>query len=126
MGKSYINLKKLKEKDGEISFEAELAADSIAESEEEVLAEAGQDIAVPGFRKGKVPPAMVRERMDPMGLLEEAAHKALPEAIREILEDEKLFRFGTAGGCHYKTCTRQFRRLYGSLCAHAGNWIAEL
>ena len=80
MEKSYLNLKKTKEKDGEIAFEAELAADIVTAYEEEVLAEAGEDLSVPGFRKGKVPPAMVRERMDPVELLEEAAHKALPEA----------------------------------------------
>ncbi len=94
MEKSYINLKKTKEKDGEIAFEAELAADILAEKEGEVLGEAGQDLSVPGFRKGKVPPAMVRERIDPVELLEEAAHKALPEAIHGIIEDEKLSVLG--------------------------------
>lgn len=91
---SYLNLKKIKEKDGEIVFEAELAADILAEKEEEVLGEAGQDLSVPGFRKGKVPPAMVRERMDPVELLEEAAHKALPAAIHGIIEDEKISVLG--------------------------------
>ena len=94
MEKSYLNLKKTKEKDGEIAFEAELAADIVTASEEEVLAEVGEDLSVPGFRKGKVPPTMVRERMNPMELLEEAAHKALPEAVREILADEKLSILG--------------------------------
>jgi FKBP-type peptidyl-prolyl cis-trans isomerase (trigger factor) len=91
---SYLNLKKIKEKDGEITFEAELATDILAQKEEEVLGEAGQDLSVSGFRKGKVPLAMVRERIDPMELLEEAAHKALPTAIHEILEDEKLSVLG--------------------------------
>lgn len=91
---SYLNLKKIKASDGEAAFEAELPADAIARCEAEVLAEAGEDLLVPGFRKGKVPPAMVRERMDPIELLEEAAHKALPEAIHEILEDEKLSVLG--------------------------------
>jgi FKBP-type peptidyl-prolyl cis-trans isomerase (trigger factor) len=91
---SYLNLKKTKVKDGEIAFEAELAADILAEAEEAVLSEAGEDLVVPGFRKGKVPPAMVRERIDPMGLLEEAAHKALPEAIHDILNDEKITVLG--------------------------------
>ncbi len=92
---SYLNLKKTKEKDGEIAFEAELAADVVTEYEGEALEEAGEDISLPGFRKGKVPPAMVRERMDPVELLEEAAHKALPEAIREIIGSEKLSILGT-------------------------------
>jgi FKBP-type peptidyl-prolyl cis-trans isomerase (trigger factor) len=91
---NYLKLKRIKEKDGEIIFEAELAADILAEAEETVLGEAGEDLVVPGFRKGKVPPAMVRERMDPMGLLEEAAHKALPEAIHDILNDEKITVLG--------------------------------
>jgi FKBP-type peptidyl-prolyl cis-trans isomerase (trigger factor) len=91
---SYLNLKKIKDKDGEIAFEAELAAGAIAKSEKEVLREAGEDLSVPGFRKGKVPPAMVRERMDPVELLEEVAHKALPEAIHGILESEYLSVLG--------------------------------
>ena len=94
MGKSYLNLKKTKEKDGEIAFEAELPTEAMTASEGEVLKEAGQDVSVPGFRKGKVPLAMVRERMDPVALLEEAVHKALPEAIHEILENEKLSVLG--------------------------------
>lgn len=94
MEKSYINLKKTKEKDGEIAFEAELAAAALAVAEKEVLKEASEDISVPGFRKGKVPPVMVRERMNPVELLEEAAHKALPEAIHEIVDDEKLSILG--------------------------------
>jgi FKBP-type peptidyl-prolyl cis-trans isomerase (trigger factor) len=94
MGTSYINLKKTKEKDGEIAFEAELSAEATAEAEKEVLAEAGADFAAPGFRKGKVPEAMVRERMNPVELLEEVAHKALPDAVREIIEEEKLSILG--------------------------------
>ena len=91
---SYINLKKTKERDGEISFQAELAGDVIAAAEEEVLGEAGENVSIPGFRKGKVPTAMVKERMDPIELLEEAAHKALPEAIHGIIDDEKLSVLG--------------------------------
>lgn len=90
----YLNLKKTKEKDGEIAFEAELAADIVAEAEEKVLAEAGEDFSVPGFRKGKVPSAMMRERMNPVELLEEAAHKALPGAIHDILNNERISILG--------------------------------
>ena len=91
---SYTNLKKIKEKDGEALFEAELAADVLAKSEEEVLREAGSDLALPGFRKGKVPTAMVRERMDPIDILEEASRKALPDAIRGIVAEHKLSILG--------------------------------
>ena len=94
MEKPYINLKKTKEKDGEIVFEAELSAEATAEAEKEVLAEAGADFAAPGFRKGKAPEAMVRERMNPVELLEEAAHKALPDAIREIVKEQELVTLG--------------------------------
>ena len=37
---------------------------------------------------------MVRERMNPVELLEEAAHKALPEAIHDILNNEKITVLG--------------------------------
>ena len=94
MGNQYINLKKTKEKDGEIAFEAELASEMIAETEKEVLAEAGADLEIPGFRKGKVPMEKVREHMNSVAVLEEAAHKALPEAIRELVREEKVKMIG--------------------------------
>jgi len=94
MEKPYVNLKKTKEKDGEIAFEAELSAEATAEAEKEVLTEAGADFAAPGFRKGKAPEAMVRERINPVELLEEAAHKALPDAIREIVREQALSTLG--------------------------------
>ena len=94
MEKIYQNLKKTKSKDGEVAFEAELVEEVVAAAEKEVLAEAGSDFAVPGFRRGKVPEEMVREHMDPVQLLEEAAHKALPDAIRDIVKEEKLSVLG--------------------------------
>jgi FKBP-type peptidyl-prolyl cis-trans isomerase (trigger factor) len=91
---SYSNLKKIKEKDGDIVFEAALAPEYLARGEEEAIAEAGSDVALPGFRKGKVPPALLRERMDPIEILEDAARKVLPDAIREIIKDQNLSTLG--------------------------------
>jgi FKBP-type peptidyl-prolyl cis-trans isomerase (trigger factor) len=91
---SYLNLKKTKEKDGEIEWSAEVVPELIAKKEEEVLAEAGADFEMPGFRKGKVPEQIVRERISPINLLEEAAEKAIPQAVREIVTDEKTAFLG--------------------------------
>lgn len=91
---SYLNLKKRKEGEGEVVFEAELAADVVDRFEEEVLREAGENLSIPGFRKGKVPSSLVQERMDPIDLLEEATRKALPSTIHDILKDKNVSVLG--------------------------------
>jgi trigger factor len=90
MEKTYENLKKKSEKHGSVEFGAELAAATLAKFEEESLKRWGADFVLPGFRKGKVPIAMVRERVDAFELFEDAAEAALRRAVREIAEDESL------------------------------------
>ena len=95
MEKTYTGLKKIKEKQGEIEFKAEIPLEVIDEYIGRVLAHAGEDVTLPGFRKGKVPLDMIRARMDEMGLLEDAADEALRAAVREIIGDEQLSIIGS-------------------------------
>jgi len=90
MEKSYIKLKKLSEKNGDIEFQAEVPVELLTEYSLAALAELAEDFALPGFRKGKVPQEKVREHIGEMSLLEDAANEAVRDAMQQIAEDEKL------------------------------------
>lgn len=62
--------------------------------ESKALASLTEKIELPGFRKGKVPTSMVKEKVDPMMLLEEMAENALKDAYIKIIEDEKIDAIG--------------------------------
>ena len=94
MTKDYINLKKTSDKDGEISFEAEIPLEALEAKMNEALVRESADFSLPGFRKGKVPEHIVRQHISEMALLEDAAHNGLESAVREIITDEKLSIIG--------------------------------
>lgn len=95
MEKSYEALKKTEDKHGEIEFQAQLPLAILEKGMLAALEESARDFELPGFRKGKVPAHMIRDRVDEMQLLETAADGALRDAIREILADEKLSIVGS-------------------------------
>jgi FKBP-type peptidyl-prolyl cis-trans isomerase (trigger factor) len=53
-----------------------------------------ENTEMPGFRKGKVPEAIIVERMGEMTVLGDAAEEALNEEYPKIIEGEKLFVLG--------------------------------
>ena len=86
----YENLKPLKAKTNEAEYQAEISLEILARHESKEIARMGKNVALPGFRKGKAPEEMLRERIDPVELLEEAAESSLRTAVRAIVENEKL------------------------------------
>ena len=74
----------------QMRLQIQIEAATIESEFSHVLAEAVKEAELPGFRKGKVPVAMVRERMGEMALFEEAATHALSHALSDIFEKEKL------------------------------------
>lgn len=50
----------------------------------------GSQITIPGFRKGKVPAAIVDQRIGRSAVLDEAINKALPEWYGQALEETKI------------------------------------
>lgn len=90
MEKSYINLKKLSNKNGDIEFRAEIPVELTEDQMMEALADIALDFSIPGFRKGKVPENVVREHIGEMELLETAANQLLRNAMAEIAKDENL------------------------------------
>ena len=94
MAKYYSNLKKLEEKNGEISFEAEMPFDILEEKmNREILREA-EHFSMPGFRKGKVPENIVREHINEIELLEDIARDTFEDAIKEIINDQNISIIG--------------------------------
>ena len=91
----YNNLKKLEEKHNEVEFQAEIPLETLEVHIGRAIEQAGRDFVMPGFRKGKVPPHIVRERLDEMELLETAADEALRAAVRTIIANEKLSLVGS-------------------------------
>ena len=94
MATNYANLKKLSDKGGEISFQAEIPLEILEKNMGEALIREAADFTLPGFRRGKVPEAIVRQHISEMDLLEDAAHAGFQDAIREIIADEKLSIIG--------------------------------
>jgi len=91
---SYTNLKKLSDKNNVIEYRAEIPLETIKEHEKREIVRMGQTIAVPGFRKGKVPETMLREYIHPAEVLEEAADAAVRKAIRDLVEAESIDAIG--------------------------------
>ena len=48
------------------------------------------NVEIPGFRKGKAPEHLVRNKVDQMKVLDEAINSVLPIAYREIIEQDKI------------------------------------
>ncbi len=94
MANTYTNLKKLSDKHGAVEFQAEISKETLEHYIMGELAHYAAQMALPGFRKGKVPHHLVRERVGEMDLLEGAADEALRDAMRDIVETEKLDALG--------------------------------
>jgi FKBP-type peptidyl-prolyl cis-trans isomerase (trigger factor) len=90
----YTNLKKLSDKNGAIEFQAEISVEALEEYTLKELSHYAAEMALPGFRKGKVPENLVREHVDEMDLLEGAADEALRDAMPAIVADEALAVLG--------------------------------
>ncbi len=66
----------------------------ITEERERAIRALGKDVALPGFRKGHVPEALLVEHLGEQRILEEVAERVLAHAYGHILEDEKLDAVG--------------------------------
>lgn len=51
-------------------------------------------ISIPGFRKGKVPAAIIDQRVGRPAVLEEAINEAVPKAYAEAVKENKIFPVG--------------------------------
>ena len=64
--------------DSKVKIDAEVGADELAGRLDRAAAALAGEIKVPGFRKGKVPPQLVIQRVGREAVLEEALRNSLP------------------------------------------------
>ncbi len=89
---SNIQIKKLPNSVAEIT--GEISADFLASSHSKALKKFAENAEMPGFRKGKVPEAMLRQKIGEGSLLEEAANIALESLYTEIMKEADLHIIG--------------------------------
>jgi trigger factor len=87
-----IKIKKLDKSEVEILGVLEVA--EFEKYEEKALEKIGERLELQGFRKGKAPKAVVKEKVQEMELLQEMADCALTENYIKILEENKIDAIG--------------------------------
>ena len=60
------------------------------EAQEKATKKLCSEVVVDGFRKGKVPEAIARKHINPEKMLDNAINLVLPEAYKDVLENEKI------------------------------------
>src|SRR3954463_16808496 len=71
--------------DSRVRVEVEVEPAAVDKALSQAAASLGRDLKIPGFRKGKVPPQVVLQRVGRDAVLDEAVRKALPNWYEEAL-----------------------------------------
>src|SRR3954449_6395358 len=71
--------------DSRVRVEVEVEPSAVDRALSEAAADLGRDMRIPGFRKGKVPPQVVLQRVGRDAVLDEAVRKALPDWYEEAI-----------------------------------------
>jgi len=87
-----VKVKKLEK--GEVEITGELPEKDFEVFRGAVLKKFGEEIEVPGFRKGHVPEDILTKKVSEMAVLEEMAQRALGEAYPKILTENKIDAIG--------------------------------
>ncbi|MEY4390945.1 MAG: hypothetical protein RLZZ400_688 [Actinomycetota bacterium] len=66
------------------------SAEDLKPSIEHAYEHIGEDVSIPGFRKGKVPPALLEKRVGRGAILAHAINDALDEFYRKALDEHKV------------------------------------
>ena len=80
--------------DSRVRVEVEVAPDDIERELQEAAKALGGDLKIPGFRKGKVPPQVVLQRVGREAVLDEAVRRALPEWYERAILDARVATVG--------------------------------
>lgn len=73
-----------------VKLSVEVPFDELKPSLDAAYKKIGQQISVPGFRKGRVPAAIIDQRVGRNAVLVEAVNEALPELYTKALEDNDI------------------------------------
>src|SRR3954465_6759123 len=80
--------------DSRVRVEVEVEPQAVDKALTQAAASLGRDLKIPGFRKGKVPPQVVLQRVGREAVLDEAVRQALPNWYEEAIGDAGLNTVG--------------------------------
>src|SRR3954454_11258923 len=80
--------------DSRVRVEVEVEPAAVDKALSQAAANLGRDLKIPGFRKGKVPPQVVLQRVGREAVLDEAVRQALPDWYEEAIGEAS---FATVG-----------------------------
>ncbi len=78
------------EKNGRTTYAVSFTVEEAKIAEDRALTHMGEHARIAGFRPGKAPLDLLREKVDKGDLLEETIRQILPKTIREIVERDSL------------------------------------
>ncbi len=90
MSKDYKIISQGEPKDAQKELVIEVSPEFIATFSEKALKEFIEEAEIEGFRKGKAPATMVKEKIGEFRLFEEATQRAIQELIPVIMLEEKI------------------------------------
>ena len=77
-----------------VRVDVEVEPSAVDRALADAAADLGRDLRIPGFRKGKVPPQVVLQRVGREAVLDEAVRKALPSWYEEAITDARVAAVG--------------------------------
>src|SRR5438045_9739372 len=80
--------------DSRVRVEVEVEPTAVDRALSQAATNLGRDLKIPGFRKGKVPPQVVLQRVGREAVLDEAVRRALPDWYEEAIGDAGLSTVG--------------------------------
>jgi trigger factor len=80
--------------DSRVRLDVEVPADAVERALKDAAAQIGQDMKIPGFRKGKVPPQVVVQRVGREQLLDEAVRHGMADWYEEAVNGARIAAVG--------------------------------
>lgn len=75
-------------------YEITIEEEKVQETLENICKEASRRVAIPGFRKGKAPRAILKAHLKPNFIQDELVRSLVPEALNQVVIEENLTLFG--------------------------------
>ena len=86
------------------------------EAQEAAFKKLAANIQIPGFRKGKAPENMVRSKVNPGQVFDEAINAVLPKLYKAIVEEDKIDELRRAGANEFLAKPFETEKLIDTIC----------
>ncbi len=77
-----------------VKLTVEVPMDDLKQNVDRAYAQIAQQVSIPGFRKGKVPPRIIDQRVGKAAVLEQAINEALPDLYRRAVSEADVKPIG--------------------------------